>query len=172
MRRAATLRKWLGAILMAGVLAAAGTTSAAPSDCTAYVDRTAAGADRNLNWVLSISSNPARCMTVQVGQTVTWSGSFSSHPLINDGGDTPNPIEGHDATGHVTFTKAGTFGYICSIHATMTGAIQVVAAPTVPVPAGGRAGQLVLVAVLAISAALVLRRARGGRLARSGPAPG
>jgi plastocyanin len=156
MRTTATTRAWMIAALL---LAGAGRVAAAPSDCTSYVDRTAAGADRTLPWVLSISANPTRCMKVAVGQTVTWAGSFSTHPLINDGGDTPNPIAGHDASGNVTFTAAGTFGYLCSVHATMTGAIQVVA-PVAPVPASGTALRLVLLALLLASALSLLRRAR------------
>ena len=76
---------------------------------------------------------PERCMKIKVGQTVTWSdgasgpADFVSHPLGANGGDTPNPVPNVDkATGNVTFTKAGTFGYLCTNHPAMIGAIQVV----------------------------------------------
>jgi plastocyanin len=155
-------RPWLQAALVTIALAAPRFAAASPADCPSYVDHTAAGASRTLSWVLSLSSNPDRCMKIQVGQTVTWSGSFSTHPLLNDGGDSPNPIAGHDATGNVTFTAAGTYGYICGVHATMTGAIQVVA-PAAVVPAlGGRLPLLMGILVLA-GAILVVRRFRSAR---------
>lgn len=95
--------------------------------CKTFVDRTDAGASRTITWDFSISGAAERCMKIQVGQTVTWSGDFTAHPLVPQGGDTPNPVSGVDtATGQVTFAKAGTFGYACSFHPAMVGAIQVV----------------------------------------------
>ena len=43
------------------------------------------------------------------------------------GGDTPNPIkDAQAAAGVATFTKAGTFGFLCGNHPSMTGAIKVI----------------------------------------------
>ena len=107
---------------------------------TAYVDRRAPVADRALDWILSIASEPERCMTITVGQSVVWTGNFSVHPLDPQGGDTPNPITG---TGpdevSVLFTAPGTFGYVCGVHPSMKGAIRVVPAGAAPVPALGSA---------------------------------
>jgi len=96
-----------------------------------YLDRTAPGADRQLNWDFSISSDPERCLQVRVGQTVVWSGDLSTHPLGGQGGDSPNPITTH-LNGSVTFTTAGTFGFVCLSHSSMKGAIQVLPAAAVP----------------------------------------
>jgi hypothetical protein len=92
-----------------------------------YLDRRAPGADRLLTWNLGISTDPERCMRVQVGQTVVWSGDLESHPLAGQGGDSPNPIGLHQ-NGSVTFTTPGTFGFVCSVHSSMKGAITVVPA--------------------------------------------
>lgn len=116
----------------------AGTVPAlALNGCSSYVDKTAADADRSLSWEFAIASNPNHCMKIKAGQTVTFKGSFTSHPLIAAGGDAANPfssaqglvqkagVAGEENT-PVVFSAAGTFGYKCSLHASMTGAIVVV----------------------------------------------
>ena len=68
-------------------------------------------------------------LTVSVGDTVTWSNDDSAaHTATADGGsfDTGTIASGNAKS--VTFSKAGTFTYHCSIHATMTGRIVVEAA--------------------------------------------
>lgn len=101
--------------------------AAAPvNSCTTFEDRTAGGASRTLTWDFAIGTAPERCITIKKGQDVTFSGDFTMHPLESSGGDTPNPIGGHDANGKVSFTAAGTFGFICGFHPAMTGAIKVV----------------------------------------------
>jgi len=73
-----------------------------------------------------------RCAKVKVGTTVTFSGSFSSHPLEPNGGDTPTPIPADtmDVDGGglaITMTTEGTYGFECAFHPSiMFGAIQVV----------------------------------------------
>jgi hypothetical protein len=117
---------------------------------TAYVDRRAPAADRELAWILSIASDPERCMSITVGQSVVWTGNFNVHPLDPQGGDTPNPITGTE-TGAVVFTTPGTFGYVCGVHPSMKGAIRVVPAAAAAVPAlewAGRAGLLGLLLCL------------------------
>ena len=71
------------------------------------------------------------CIKVKAGTTkVTFTGSFQSHPLEPNGGDTPTQIPTLQQTGttlDITFTTAGTFGYECNFHpGVMFGAIQVV----------------------------------------------
>lgn len=72
------------------------------------------------------------CITLKVGATVTFTGSFKQHPLEPYAGDTPNPIptvNAEPAGGQVvvTFPTAGTFGYRCTFHpSSMFGAIRVV----------------------------------------------
>lgn len=77
-------------------------------------------------WDLTVASSPSRCMTVKKGQTVAFEGNFTSHPLVAAGGDSPNPFASVADTGKVTFAATGTFGFVCSNHSSMTGAIKVV----------------------------------------------
>ncbi len=117
----------------------AGTDAAVPpakevNGCTSYVDRTAADADRDLIWDFSIDTDTERCMKVKVGQQVRFledentPGNFGFHPLGAQGGDAPSPFPGalNAQTGAVTFANAGTFGYYCTAHPSMNGAIYVV----------------------------------------------
>lgn len=95
--------------------------------CTVYQDQTSDGSPRNLNWDLPLASSPARCMKIKAGQSVTWRGLFSFHPLKAQGGDAGNPISngGSGDTHVVAFPATGTFGYVCTSHPSMTGAIFV-----------------------------------------------
>lgn len=109
-----------------------GDAATAVNGCTSFVDRSGAGDARVLTWTFGIAQAPERCMKIKAGQTVkfTSDGSaaadFSSHPLAAQGGDTPNPVTNVDtSTGDVTFASAGTFGFVCSNHPAMLGAIQV-----------------------------------------------
>jgi plastocyanin len=72
-----------------------------------------------------VASSPKRCMTIKKGQTVAFEGDFTAHPLVASGGDTPTPFASVPATGKVTFAASGTFGFVCNVHPTMTGAIRV-----------------------------------------------
>jgi plastocyanin len=96
--------------------------------CKTFKDETAAGSARTITWAFSVSSSPERCMRVKKGQAVTWNGDFASHPLGPKGGDSPNPISAGavGTAAAVTFPTAGVFGYECTIHPGMTGAIEVV----------------------------------------------
>ena len=95
--------------------------------CKSFVDKSDAAASRTLTWDFPIATAAERCTTVKVGQSVTFSGTFTTHPLRASGGDTPNPITGAEAAaGVATFTKAGTFGFLCGTHPAMTGAIKVI----------------------------------------------
>jgi len=51
---------------------------------SAYLDRTAPGADRTLNWDFSFATDPERCIKIFVGQSVHWDGNFFGHPLEGD----------------------------------------------------------------------------------------
>lgn len=91
--------------------------------CTTYSDRTGDAAKREIAWGFSVSSTPEACMRIKVGQTVTWNGDLGSHPLAAKGGDSPSPIT-NAAT--AKFDKAGTYGFVCTLHSSMQGAIVVV----------------------------------------------
>jgi plastocyanin len=73
------------------------------------------------------------CAKVKVGSSVTFAGSFASHPLGPSPGapaNTPIPSQSTDTdAGAVTFPvpNAGTFGFECGFHPSiMFGALQVV----------------------------------------------
>lgn len=90
--------------------------------CSAYVDRRAAAASRTLVWDASIAVSAERCMKIRAGQQVVFDGDFEAHPLEALGGDVPSPF----SSASWVFAEPGVFGYICTIHAEMTGAIWVV----------------------------------------------
>jgi plastocyanin len=58
-----------------------------------------------------------------IGDTVTFSGAFASHPLVWTNGDFATQSSG--TTNTYSFTHAGTFSFHCAIHATMTGSVHV-----------------------------------------------
>jgi plastocyanin len=97
--------------------------------CAVYEDRTAADADRELDFAESLANQAERCLKAKVGTSVCFhASSFTTHPLVASGGDTPNPIPSLSAgTDYcVALTSPGVFGYRCTAHAAMTGAIWVV----------------------------------------------
>lgn len=74
-------------------------------------------------------------LTVRAGDTVTWSNSGPSDhtATASDGSFDTGPLS-RGRSGSHTFTAAGTFAYVCSIHPNMRGTVRVVAA------AGGSKG--------------------------------
>ncbi len=99
------------------------------NDCVNFVDRTAVQDVRTLAWDFGVSNKPERCMKIQAGQTVSFSGSFIFHPLAAEGGDTPSPFDTVVSSGlsaNERFNAAGTYGFICQNHSSMKGVIQVV----------------------------------------------
>lgn len=135
--KTANLLLWSTAVVLATLIALPAVAEAqVVNNCqpSQYLDRTAPGADRQLTWDFSISTDPERCLQVQAGQTVVWNGDLDVHPLAGNGGDNPNPISFHQ-NGAVTFKTAGTFGFQCLSHSPMNGAIKVVLAPIAAAPA-------------------------------------
>jgi plastocyanin len=103
-------------------LCACGSSSNDTVDGCAPADFVAAS---QVDWTFAV--NP-RCLQIKAGQTVTWTGSFATHPLQADQGDKPNPISTADLSGAsttVTFPTAGTYGFKCQVHASMMGAVLV-----------------------------------------------
>jgi plastocyanin len=103
-----------------------------------YVDRSAPGAERLVRFgeVATPFAYAPPCMIVAVGQTVTFEGLFSGHPLepglspsMPRAGSPNNPIpatyDGLEA--RATFTAPGTYPYYCQMHfmTGMTGVIHV-----------------------------------------------
>ncbi len=69
-----------------------------------------------------------RCVEIKAGQSVTWTGDFATHPLAADQGDAPNPVASANLAGPsatVAFPTAGTFGFKCTVHSSMIGAVLV-----------------------------------------------
>ena len=97
--------------------------------CAAFVNATADAAKRSIAWDYALGSDPGRCLMINVGQSVTWTGPLSTHPLQPADGTTPSPVLADyppDATSHtITFPLRGTFGFVCGSHSTMNGAIKV-----------------------------------------------
>jgi plastocyanin len=99
--------------------------AASLNGCTTFVDRSAGS--RTLTWDTGVSLLPEHCMLIHAGQSVTWSGDFTVHPIVPQGGDVPTPVTAVNSgvVDTVTFPNAGTYGYQCTIHGYMTGAIKV-----------------------------------------------
>jgi plastocyanin len=97
--------------------------------CTvaAYVDQTANTAV-DITWGFGTTPAGGSCITVKAGSAVRWNGSLAFHPLAAKDGTAATPIVGATSGDSVTytFTNVGTYGYVCSAHASMTGAINVV----------------------------------------------
>ena len=116
----------------------AGAVAQTIHGCTssAYVDgRTG---DRQIGFGTALGS-PAlgyspNCLIISAGQTVTWVGNFSVHPLVGgeyrgDAGTSPTPIVRVDTGSDpkaVTFATPGLYPYYCDNHApTMEGVVWV-----------------------------------------------
>jgi Copper binding proteins, plastocyanin/azurin family len=113
-------------------------------------------------------------VTVRVGDTVTWSNSDArSHTATADDGSFDTRTIANGASRSVTFSTAGTFGYHCKIHPTMTATV-VVKAAVLPAtdaaidastPADPPAWSLVLFAIIFGAAATWTLRHRRNRSA-------
>jgi plastocyanin len=66
-------------------------------------------------------------ITVKVGTTVTWTNTGQRPHTVTstDSGFTSSGTLGNGSTYAVTFQKAGTFAYVCSIHGSMKGTVTV-----------------------------------------------
>lgn len=86
------------------------------------VPATAAGHDVT---VQNLAYNPAS-ITVQVGDTVTWTNQDAlPHTVTADDGSFDQPLAASGGTATITFSKAGTFTYHCTIHPSMHGTVVV-----------------------------------------------
>jgi hypothetical protein len=90
--------------------------------CVEFDDRSAGDPLQTMPWDDDITYARERCMKVRVGQTVIFAGDFEEHPLAPRGGDTPSPI-----AEQTQLTEVGVFGFFCTSHPNMNGAIWVVA---------------------------------------------
>jgi plastocyanin len=75
-------------------------------------------------------------VTIRAGETVSWSGTFSSHPLVSDDALWPTPTTG--GTFDFTFNTPGNYRFHCQIHGGpnglgMSGQVHVQAVTFLPV---------------------------------------
>lgn len=111
--------------------------AAAVNGCTTYKDLTAVGA-YEIKWDENIATSEDRCVKLSVEQPMSWVGNFTTHPMKAAGGATPNPFDlvkdnvsnggSEQESSAVSFQTPGTYGYICGVHPSMTGAVLVVPA--------------------------------------------
>jgi plastocyanin len=112
----------------------AASTAEAVNGCTTYKDMTETGA--TIPWDESIASSDMRCIKIKVDQTVGYTGNLTTHPMKGSGGASPNPFDqavanvsnpgAADEQTNVAFSAPGTFGFVCGVHPSMTGAVLVV----------------------------------------------
>lgn len=96
-----------------------------PSGCTTWDDRTATSASRTVTF--DATGYAPKCMRVQTFQTVTFSGNFTIHPLVQDCGPSDRSLTTtFGTTKTATFPSFGEYGYHCANHpAFERGAIKV-----------------------------------------------
>lgn len=97
-----------------------------------HVSHTAHAASDPADIISDFKFSPAT-LTIHVGDTITWTnnGPAPHTATANNGSfDTGNLNKGQSAS-H-TFTQAGTFAYICSIHPFMHGTVVVLANASTP----------------------------------------
>jgi plastocyanin len=95
-----------------------------------YVDRTGGGDARTVAGATDATPVPyvPPCMKIKRGQTVTFTGDLTDHPLQASTTPNPIPLTASGTSVAVTFNNAGVFGYHCQVVAhqtTMKGAIWV-----------------------------------------------
>jgi plastocyanin len=96
-----------------------------PANCTTWDDRTASGASRTVTF--GSSGYSPKCMRVTTSQDVTFSGSFTIHPLVQVCGPSDRQMTTTFGTTKVVrFPQFGTYGYRCANHPVFEqGAIRV-----------------------------------------------
>ncbi len=111
-----------------------GSSGSSVNGCSSFQDETAPGGSRTITFTFPSYSPP--CMLIAAGQSVTFSGSFSSHPLrpgvapSSSGTGSPNnPIPATSSGNSLTvaFPTPGTYPFYCALHQAMgmIGAVQV-----------------------------------------------
>ncbi len=99
---------------------------------------TALAADRSV--AISGFTFSPRTVTVNVGDTVTWTNSDAQAHTATSGSAWSTGDISNGESASITFSTAGTFDYICAIHPTMSGTVVVSAGgapPTDTLPVSG-----------------------------------
>jgi plastocyanin len=101
------------------------TASAAAPSATGSPTEPPAPVGPNAVSINNFAFAPAT-LTVPVGTTVTWTNHDEEpHTVVANDGSFHSPSLGTNATFSYTFSTAGTFAYICSIHPFMHGTVVV-----------------------------------------------
>ncbi len=131
---------------------------------------TALAADRSV--AISGFTFSPRTVTVNVGDTVTWTNSDAQAHTATSGSAWSTGDIGNGESASITFSTAGTFDYICAIHPTMTGTVVVSAGGAPPTDTLAASGQdagtplpttLALLGLVTLVAALVAGHHLRGR---------
>jgi plastocyanin len=101
------------------------SASAAPPSATGSSAEPSAPAGPNAVNITNFAFAPAT-LTVPVSTTVTWTNHDEEpHTVVANDNSFHSPGLGSNATYSYTFTKAGSFDYVCSIHPFMHGTVVV-----------------------------------------------
>ena len=117
--------------------------------------------------------NPAT-VTIQVGDTVTWTNNDSTAHTATSADD-EGLFDGEMAPGasfSFTFTEAGTFDYICELHPEMEGTVVVESGdgqPDTAIPADGGISPVTLLGLGLFALSLLVGLAATARRARPTP---
>jgi plastocyanin len=113
--------------LLPRTLLASGDTYGATAKSAAGTTVTAAAASTGVT-IKDFKFGPASS-SVHVGDTITWTNQdVAAHTATASDGSFNTGSLSQGKSGSHTFTKAGTFPYICSIHPSMKGTVTVAAA--------------------------------------------
>ncbi|MBK7862286.1 MAG: hypothetical protein IPJ65_27495 [Archangiaceae bacterium] len=117
----------------AGGASAGGSAGGVEAGCPGYADCIAftEPATLEVTFPNGNESYEPQCLKVHAGQSVTFSGSFASHPLSQKCGPAVVLAGQSGSNRTFTFTVPGVYGYYCTQHGTssgsgMAGAIEVV----------------------------------------------
>jgi amicyanin len=117
-------RVWI-LVLAAPVVAAVALLVSGSRSFTARAEQTQAQTSSSEVKIDNFSFGPA-AVTVAVGTTVTWTNRDDiPHTVVSDEKVFKSKVLDTDEKFSFTFTKAGTYGYFCSVHPKMTGKVVV-----------------------------------------------
>lgn len=98
--------------------------NASPNSTSASVGSTQTSAKNSVQ-IANFSFSPTS-LSIKVGDSVTWTNQDSvGHSATSDDGSFDTGILAQGKSGSITFSKAGTYTYHCSVHPMMHGTITV-----------------------------------------------
>jgi Plastocyanin len=103
-----------------------GIVTTVPSDTPTTGGGAAGGGGATVQVKMEGMAFSPQTVTIKAGDTVTWTDKDDvSHNATAVDKIWKTETFGKDGTGSVTFTTAGTFPYICTVHSNMTGTVIV-----------------------------------------------